>query len=519
MPSFGSSTTRPSKTQTPTSPSKSSRTTSAKPPQASASARTLDGPSSSSPRPTAPLPRRRLSSKRPTPEPDSDSPSDESDFAADLQETANRDLAAIRLKDAQAERRRKLKAYRDRGETPPKELLKPAVKVMEEEEVKGKGGKGKGRAKEEKPEKKKPKIKADEMAVMKNAMGGRVSGEGLTERDRKMKKKARNYATSSDEASEAEEGEDEEVATRPSLNLGAKKKEVEKRTGIRMAVKSVPKRVGKGKKRSRDSEDGGQSDGSSSISAPSLSSFTDLLSSQSWRTSPATSASSRTRRFASTSSVVGSRRAATPLGCRRSGRRWSWSSTLSSLSSVRLFSSSFLGHSLADAPSRSDIRITVVEGTDDMTASSGSERGGVDRSRPVVHTDDEDEDEVEEKDHEPTDDTDWGTDGMGEFNGEIKTPPRRAAAVLPVTDSPKPAKRAKVEDSEEEEKGDVKPTTTPQGSPSKTSAVVAGLQLEVLPDIVVRSFTSLSVFRAHHSLSADRRRRRGGTVDGGGRAE
>lgn len=135
-----------------------------------------------------------------------------------------------------------------------------------------------------------------------------------------------------------------------------------------------------------------------------------------------------------------------------------------------------------------DIKITIVEGAEDDTVGSddsdtSQRRGGVDRSRMKIDTDSEGE---EEDDYEPTDDTDWGSDGMGKYNGLVKTPPRRNA---PLPSSPRQRKRTKVVHSEEE---DVKPTTTPKGSLSKPAGVVVAVEEDVKPIIIVRDFGRLT---------------------------
>ncbi|GAA6011499.1 hypothetical protein JCM10207_002640 [Rhodosporidiobolus poonsookiae] len=340
---FGSATVRPSKTMTKARSSGHTRDREEPVASTSAGRRRKLVPSESLSPPSSPKRRRP-----------SDSSSSDSDFGADMRNEAKKDKRVSREKNDAARRREERKAFKERGETPPPELLKPPSKRAKTTPTK--------------------KIKPDEQAVMDN-----VRKEALK---RKGKRREVEPSTGSDE--------DDARPTYPSLNLVARKKEVEKRTGYRV-VSGAP-----------DSDDANSDDFDEKEVARHLK-----------------------RRWVNKEHPE-----------RMTARQKELELKFNPL--VQLL----------------NIRLVVVEGggePDDSDSDVAVRRG---KAAVKLDTD--------------TDDTDWNTDGMGEYNGMLDKSP-----------SPAPPARAKVklENSGDE---DVKPTITPQGSPSAPHIKQEGHKIDVM---------------------------------------
>ncbi|GAA5858616.1 hypothetical protein JCM8547_001393 [Rhodosporidiobolus lusitaniae] len=327
------------------------------------------------------------SKKRRYSSPSSSSSSDQSDFGDDMRDEAKRDSREQKHKLADAEWKRKRKQLRDRGEEIPKELKqRPSLARMKGKQA----DKGKGKV----------KIKDDELAVLRLA-----KEEKSEKRAKKGKQKAYNR-----ENTDSSSGGEYEKPTWPSFDLGAKKREVEKRTGFRTAT-----------------HDEGEDD----IMAELGNEYSDH---------------EETIR-------------------KHLARRW-----LRGRDPLRLTpEQARMERKYNPLFKLMNLHITIISGAHGGDSSSDGKHHA-DHTYIRNETDSDGEDESHSDDG-----TDWGTDGMGEYNGTIKTPP---------------SKRFKLLDSEEE---DVKPTTTPQGSPSKSMMGLSAPQEDVKPDIVVRP----SLFTTH----------------------
>ncbi|GAA5907695.1 hypothetical protein JCM6882_008950 [Rhodosporidiobolus microsporus] len=358
---FGSATVRASKTTTKTSTRTSTSTTSTTTAVASTSrgtGRTLASSHSSPPRPA-----------------DSSS-SSESDFEIDARNEAKRESKETKALDAEKKRKAELREYRKRGKTPPPELKKKPAKEKTSFAAAVKGRK---------------KIRDDEAQVIKTAK--RVARE--RKGDPKGKGKARE-----DDSDEDEEGE---RPTHPTLNLTAKKREVEKRTGFRTVAAC------------EYGEDGGAF-------------FSGLIATRGGDHSD----DEETIR-------------------KHLKRRWVRKGNPTHMSAER----KALELKYNPLIALLNIKLTVVQGSE-PSGSDSDRRHGADHTH-IANETDSDESSDEKPAGEPAssegDDTDWGSDGMGKFNGHVKLPDRRAQPLVQP-------------DSDEE---DVKPkiSTTPQGSPVK----------------------------------------------------
>ncbi|BGP19952.1 hypothetical protein JCM10213_006729 [Rhodosporidiobolus nylandii] len=308
-------------------------------------------------------------------------PPPRSDFERDFRKQVKQDSRAQKEKDAQAEWRRLRKEYRDRGEEIPKELKKAPAKASSSA-----GGRGKGKGK--------AVMKDDEAAVVAAARE-----ERRARKDGGKKTRKRREDSGSGSSSEGEK------PTRPTLNLGAKKTEVEKRTGI--ALLKAANTYG--------SEEGGEADV--------------LAEHNDYSDDEDTIRKHLARRWVN-------RKHPERMTAQRKALELKYNPL------IRLL----------------DCKIVVVEGgKDDERSGSDDGDGRFDDTHVAVHTDTE---ASYSSDDHP--DTDWGTDGMGEFNGMVKTPP-------PAFGSDASTSRGfgglMTDDEEDRKLGFV--STTPLGSPSK----------------------------------------------------
>ncbi|GAA5973582.1 hypothetical protein JCM11641_007134 [Rhodosporidiobolus odoratus] len=315
-----------------------------------------------------PPPARR---RRPSPSPVS---SDSSDFEAVARKEARQDSAATQAKEATTQRKKMLKDLRVRGEVIPPELKKAPPKPP--------GLKAAG--------KQKGKMKDDEAAVIANAKAAQVGKTG-------MKRKRES------------DDDGDERPTYPTLNLGAKKLEVEKRMGMRLKTAYLR----------------------GTITAEHASAMSDD--------------EEQVRKHLS--------------------RRWVNKKHPDRMSAQR----KALELKYNPLVTLLNIELTVVEAVDAAGSDSEAERRNADRA-VANHTDSE----ASSLDDE-SDDTDWGSDGMGAFNGTIKTPPNRLLRKLEATPSPE----AFTDEDEDEPR-----STTPFGSPTKPVPVKMESPVDTKPIIL-----------------------------------
>ncbi|GAA5839010.1 hypothetical protein JCM11251_007852 [Rhodosporidiobolus azoricus] len=324
---FGSATVRASKTVTKTSTKSNASTHSNSTPVASTSktrGRTVGRPDSSS-------------------EP-------ESDFEIEARTVAKKETRQLKEQEADKRRKAEIKAYRERGETPPPELFK-----------KQKAAKGKATFSD--AVKAKEKGKSDAAMVIANAKRELAAKRGV---NLKGKGKMRAF-----EDSEDEEGE---RPTRPTLNLTAKKREVEKRNGYRTSAAFA--------------------DGAEGVIA------------------------NRGGDLSDDEAVIR----------KHLSRRWVTKTDPTRMTAER----KALELKYNPLISLLNIKLTVVAGSE-FSGSDSDRRNRADHTHFHNETDSDGSSSPDTPAHRASsdgDDTDWDTDGMGHLNGTVKFPDRRRVQPL-----------------------------------------------------------------------------------------